>query len=138
MEQEQKPEIAETLRLLKKAAADDAINWIAVQIHTLNKTWWYDLATGEPLKRNMGEMLMLIVSELAEAMEGDRKGLKNDKLPHRLMLEVELADAVIRILDLAGGYGLDLGGAVIEKLKYNMSRADHKPENRLKEGGKKY
>jgi NTP pyrophosphatase (non-canonical NTP hydrolase) len=62
----------------------------------------------------------------------------DDKLPHRKGLEVELADAMIRILDMAGGLGLDIGGALVEKLEYNSNRADHKPENRLKEGGKKY
>ena len=50
---------------------------------------------------------------------------------------MELADAVIRIMDLAGAVGLDLGGAVAEKLDYNQKRADHKPENRAKDGGKK-
>jgi hypothetical protein len=54
------------------------------------------------------------------------------------MFEVELADAVIRIFDLAGGYGLDLGGALAEKLEYNASRADHKPENRKDLFGKKF
>lgn len=88
--------------------------------------------------RETGTCLMLIVSEIAEAMEGHRKGLNDDHLPHRKMIEVELADAMIRICDLAGREGLDLGGALVEKLKYNQQRADHKPENRNKDGGKKY
>jgi len=88
--------------------------------------------------RETGTMLMLIVSEIAEAMEGDRKNLMDDHLPHRSMMEVELADAVIRICDLAGKEKLDLGGAIIEKLKYNQQRADHKLENRELENGKKY
>lgn len=103
--------------------------------------WWNDLTTGEPLVNRphvVGEKLMLIVSEVAEAMEGHRKGLPDDKLPHRPMIEVELADAVIRIADLAGALGLDLGGAVAEKLEYNRNRPDHKPENRKADGGKKY
>lgn len=102
--------------------------------------WWTDLKTGEDMrgKRNVGELLMLCVSELAEAMEGHRKGLNDDKLPHRPMLEVELADTVIRIFDLAGGFALDVPGAIAEKLAFNASRADHKPENRAAEGGKKY
>ena len=103
--------------------------------------WWNDLETGAPLidrPHVVGEKLMLIVSEVSEAMEGHRKGLADDKLPHRPMVEVELADAVIRIADLAGALGLDLGGAIAEKLEYNRNRPDHKPENRKAEGGKKY
>lgn len=102
--------------------------------------WWTDLATGESLigRRNVGETLMLIVSEIAEAMEGHRKGLMDDHLPDRPMIEVELADALIRICDLAGAMGLDLGGAVAAKLDYNARRADHKPEARKAAGGKSY
>lgn len=114
------------------------INTLAVNIHTLNKTWWYDPATGYPINRNTGELLMLIVSELSEAMEGHRKNLPDDKLPHRSAFEVELADTFIRLMDLAGARCMDLGGAILEKLRYNMEREDHRPENRLKEGGKRY
>lgn len=104
----------------------------------VNGGWWHDVVTGAPLMRNKGELLMLIVSEISEAMEGERKGLMDDHLPHRPMAEVELADAVIRICDYAGGHGYDLAGAIMEKLAYNKQRADHKPENRAKEGGKKF
>lgn len=103
--------------------------------------WWNDLETGAPLidrPHVVGEKLMLIVSEVAEAMEGHRKNLADDKLPRRPMIEVELADAVIRIADLAGALGLDLGRAIAEKLEYNRNRPDHKPENRRGENGKKY
>lgn len=110
--------------------------------------WWNNLQTGEDLtcnypageapKRNVGELLCLTHSELSEGMEGARKNLMDDHLPHRKMLEVELADAVIRIFDMAGGMNLDLGGAVAEKLAYNARRADHKPENRRLDDGKKF
>lgn len=102
--------------------------------------WWTDLKTGEDMrgKRNVGELLCLVHSEVSEAMEGHRKGLMDDKLPHRTMFEVELADVVIRIMDIAGGYDLDIGGAIAEKLEFNKSRADHNPENRKANGGKVY
>ena len=100
--------------------------------------WWTNLHTGEPVVVNVGEKLMLIVSEIAEAMEADRKSLMDDKLPHRAGREVELADALIRIFDLAGGLGLDLGAAMAEKMAYNATRADHKPEARRAAGGKAY
>ena len=95
---------------------------------------WWDTITEEDTPR----LLMLCVSELAEAMEGHRKDLMDEHLPHRKMLEVELADAVIRILDMSVGLKLDLPGALVEKLVYNTTRADHKPENRAKDNGKKY
>jgi NTP pyrophosphatase (non-canonical NTP hydrolase) len=98
--------------------------------------WWPKDATANPLA--FSNKLMLCVSELAEAMEGDRKNLMDDHLPHRPMREVELADCLIRILDLAGAYKMDLGGAVREKLEYNARRADHKPEHRAAAGGKAY
>lgn len=88
--------------------------------------------------REVGTDLMLITSEVAEAMEGARKDLYDDHLPHRKMFEVELADALIRICDTAGKHGLDLGGAVVEKLIYNTQREDAKPENRAKPNGKRF
>lgn len=71
-------------------------------------------------------------------MEGHRKNLMDTHLPNRPMIEVELADAVIRIADLAGALDLDLGGAIAEKMAYNATRADHKPEARAGINGKVY
>lgn len=118
--------------------------------------WWQHKAEGQtydlirivnapltPLEKLLAgalvaQKLCLSHSEISEAMEGHRKGLMDDKLPHRPMIEVELADAVIRICDLAGALRLDLGGAIAEKMAFNAQRPDHKPENRAKEGGKAY
>jgi NTP pyrophosphatase (non-canonical NTP hydrolase) len=114
------------------------INELAAECHAANEKWWRDPQTGEPIQRNKGELLMLIVSEIAEAMEGERKGLMDDKLPHRRAAEVELADALIRIFDYAGAFGYDLDGAFREKMAFNATRTDHTHESRLKAGGKQW
>lgn len=77
-------------------------------VHKENEKWWRSLDTGERIGRSIGQMCMLMVSEVAEAMEGARKGLQDDKLPHRPMVEVEMADVVIRLADLAGALRLTL------------------------------
>lgn len=117
--------------------ADD-LNIIAEEVHSENRKWWVDLETGRPIDRNIGECLCLVHSEISEAMEGHRKGLMDDKLPRRTMFEVELADALIRILDLAHATGCDIGGAFVEKMAYNALRKDHTREARMAPGGKKY
>lgn len=59
--------------------------------------------------------LMLIVTEVAECCEADRK---NDQKN----IAEELADTCIRIFDLCGGYGIDLEEAIKEKMKVNKNR----------------
>jgi len=125
-----------------KNNAADGINAIVDYCHNESavKGWW-TAKDGSHLKDNpltFSNKLMLIVSEIAEAMEGDRKDSMDDHLPHRKMAEVELADAVIRIFDLAGAYDYDLGGAVVEKMNYNKVRADHTKEARSEANGKRY
>ena len=128
-------EVIRGLRLAQKGCHQDMVK----------AGWWTNLKTGEDLrdtdgtgiKRNTGELMHLANSELSEAFEGFRKNLMDDHLPHRKMEEVELADAVFRIFDLADAKGYDLATALVEKADYNRNRADHKPENRKLANGKK-
>lgn len=114
------------------------LNDYAVEAHNANMKWWFDLEDGTPLDRNKGELICLMHSELSEAMEGERKDLMDDKLPHRKMAEVELVDCLIRIFDYAGAFGYDLEGAYREKMDYNARREDHTHEARRVAGGKKW
>ena len=113
-----------------------ALNVLSGEIHddSTSAGWWDD---GDD-KYVLATKLMLTVSEIAEAMEGVRKDLMDDHLPHRKMVEVEVADAIIRLLDFAGALNMDIGGAVMEKLEYNRNRQDHKQETRQAAGGKQF
>ena len=123
----------------------EVINEMVVKFHTqaCDKGWWQKedaiiLKCPEAEPYIVATRLCLIHSEIAEAVEGHRSDRLDDKLTSRLQLEVELADAVIRIFDIAGFLDLDIGGAIDEKMKFNQTRADHDMEERDKPGGKKY
>lgn len=125
------------------------LNDAANQIHTAakNKGFWDS-------ERETGTLLMLCVSELAEALEADRKDkvanlldFENTECRLNTMMEKsrtkfdkaepfkqafedhvkdtfedELADTVIRILDLCGARGINLEKHINLKLKYNRTR----------------
>ena len=128
-----------------------SLNEIQTKIHmtAVEKGWWQNK------ERSPLEIQMLIVSELAEACEEARKGTPaiyqvdgdlssftygervtpkwenwdDNKKPEGEL--IELADAVIRILDYCGHKGWDLGLAIHLKMKYNETR-EHR------HGGKKF
>lgn len=66
-------------------------------------------------KRNTGEALMLVVTELAEAMEAHRK-------QDEANFKEELADTFIRLFDLCGGYGIDVETEIMKKCEKNKTR----------------
>lgn len=87
-----------------------------------NNGWW-------ERERNIGETLMLVNTELAEAMEELRlpgatvhtvRDAEPNEKPEGFVYEI--ADAVIRLYDLAGGLGLNLGTAIARKLEFNTKR----------------
>ena len=111
----------------------EGLNKSAQAIHSNNKAkgfWDKD--------RNVGEMLMLVVSELGEAMEAHRKGRFTDScepdikdIPPTITdfevrvkdtFEDEIADAVIRLMDLSAGLGIDLEWHINAKINYNKTR----------------
>lgn len=77
--------------------------------------------------RSVGDALMLIVTEAAEAMEDVRLGRMATVLRERdgkpEGLPSELADIVIRVMDLSEELGIDLEREVAAKMAYNESRS---------------
>jgi hypothetical protein len=96
-------------------------NQKAKEIYEQNKAvgWWDDP------DRCKYQTLQLVSTEISEATEGERKSLMDDHLPHRKMGEVELADALIRILDMGGAYGweyLHPDSDTISEMKFIFKR----------------
>ena len=66
-------------------------------------------------ERNIGEALMLIVTEFAEAMEAHR-------VENQENFREELADTFIRLFDLCGGLNIDIQKEIADKAKINKNR----------------
>lgn len=88
----------------------------AVHATAKDKGWWDD-------DRNDGEAIALMHSELSEALEALRHGNPaDDKIPEFSGVEAELADVIIRIMDMAPARGWRIGEAVVAKIAFNKTR----------------
>jgi len=123
----------------QKAPSHHALLDLQKDIHAVavEKGWWP--AEGEP-DRNVGELLALIHAEVSEAMEDYRKAPVPKGVPSFRYIDgtkkkpagfwTEIADVVIRCLDLAEAHGVDLGQVIEAKHEYNKTRE-------FRHGGKK-
>lgn len=89
----------------------------------LDHGWWEEIESEKP-ETYFPEKFVLIHSEISEAVEAWREGqgaayLNGDKPDG---WAVELADCVIRIMDLLAHEGLDLGALINAKDVYNQTR----------------
>ncbi len=75
--------------------------------------------------RTVPHLMGMVATELSEIIENDRNGVsasESGKIPPFNQMEEEVADAILRLLDFAGLHGLDVGGAVLAKARYNEKR----------------
>lgn len=100
-----------------------------VYLTCLENGWWTDRNRIIELTGKSGETqvqlacIMLVITELAEAVENIRHNQEpDDKIPEFTGLEAELADAVIRIMDLSERFNLRLPEAILAKTKFNRGR----------------
>ena len=114
-----------------------AINQLAMEIHEnadMHGWWdsWAESNNALAAAKVVGAKIALIHSELSEALEAirdsyfDESGIMSspyDKhLPNHLSIAIELADVIIRTLDLVAALGLDIGESLLAKHEYNKTR----------------
>jgi NTP pyrophosphatase (non-canonical NTP hydrolase) len=115
------------------------ISELMTRIHGVNLAHGWNSQVPDDVPSVFGEKLMLVCTELAEAMEEFRNGHPFNEVrwepdPDMLVkpegIAIELADALIRILDLCAANVIDIEKAIRTKLAYNECRP-------YRHGGKK-
>ena len=135
-----------------KVAFTTGLNDFKRAVHqcAVDHGWWEDSKTRKPIERNMGEMLMLMTSELAEALEAYREGdiitqiryeypngdgtnvvlyepafvnaQGEQELGKPVGVASEFADTIIRILDTCEKLNIPVTEALVRKHNYNITR----------------
>lgn len=113
----------------------NSLNALAKQVHANAK--YHGFFDKE---KNIGEMLCLIHSEVSEALEADRKDRysgvavsiiynnsdelfqQNYRIAIKGTFEEEMADIIIRVLDMCAFKGIDIDAHVAAKMRYNSLR----------------
>jgi len=95
------------------------LNQLSQKIHeVMHEKGFYTHPHNPPCQHKSGSVaaqIMLVVTELAEAVEADRYAdFENFK--------EEIADAMIRLFDLAAAQDIDLDEAIKQKMEYNKQR----------------
>lgn len=127
----------QTVRITDSAALDFRLGWerLAREIYAIGRaSGFYDHDHTED-EFSHDQKLLLMVSEIIEAHDALRgaawPGVPDDKLPNRTGLEVELGDAVIRIMNYGTHCGLDIPGAIVEKAAFNATRGHRHGDKRF-------